>query len=189
MDLIGHIEKYLGKIQGGEAISHEEYGRLNFGYFKNQPFDDLLTYITLGLSHHVISINENKDVRCELLFSVMEMYEHDNIYNLLRYVANEILSTHKALLRGQTLILPPGILKDCNMNGLYVSLPIFFDEDFHVYNSSPPTVFCWIFPLYSEEMDFIAHNGWNRFEDILEVIDCNLWDLKRPKINFLSFKE
>ncbi|MDQ1097669.1 MULTISPECIES: suppressor of fused domain protein [Chryseobacterium] len=184
MELIKHIEKYLGVITKGESISHEKDQKFLFAKFRDLPIENVTTYTSLGLSNHVLAIKDDKNVRIEILFSIYTEQESERVTDLLFYVANKIIDKHKFPLRGQIIDIPESILEDSSLTSLYVSIPVFFDENFAVLKgTNPDTVFAWLFPIYKEEKDFIVKHGWSKFEDILENGECDFWDLNRENID------
>lgn len=182
MELINHIEKYLGKITSGESITTEEFGKLQFLKFENQPFENIVTYSTLGLSNHILNIKDGKDVRMELIASVNDTEEGSAINDLLHYIAHKMLINHKAILRGQVIPIPNNILRN-SFESVYVSIPVFFEEEFaSLKGTDPDVIFAWVFPLFRNEADFIQKEGWNKFEDYLQENEIdNFWDLKREE--------
>ncbi|WP_433811407.1 suppressor of fused domain protein [Flavobacterium johnsoniae] len=184
MELPNHIEKYLGEMKGGDIISHPIYGKLSIVYFDNQPNDGIASFLTLGLSDHVLYLTETKDVRVELILSLYNNYPKNNIFDVLLNVSEEILIKHKAPLRGHVIKTKLHFLTNFNISGFYITHPVFFEEDFWVYeNSEPSTVFLWLIPVNQREIDFIESDGWEKFEDLLEEKDdCDFWDLNRKSI-------
>lgn len=184
MELINHIEKYLGKITSGESITSEEYGKLQFLKFQNQPFENIVTYSTLGLSNHILNIKDGKDVRMELIASVNNTEEDSFVNDLLLYVATNMLINHKAILRGQVIPIPNNILGN-SFESVYVSIPVVFEEEFaSLKGAEPDVIFAWIFPLFKNEADFIQKEGWKKFEDYLQENEIdNFWDLNRAEYN------
>ena len=182
MNLIKHIEKYLGNIIGGESVTIEEYGKIILLQFENQPFEEVITHMTLGLSNHNLRLNDQKEVRLEVMISVYHEQNSSTINDLLLYVSNKMLVNHKAILRGQVIHLPDNILLG-SFSSLYVSNPVFFEDEFaSLKEIEPNIVFAWLFPIYENEADFIQREGWNKFEDFLQENEIdNFWDLNRDK--------
>lgn len=180
MDLIEHIEKYLGTITGGESVIIEEYGKIILLQFENQPFEDIITHMTLGFSNHNLHINEQKEVRMEVIISVCKEQNNITLDDLLIHISNKMLINHKAILRGQVIPIPSTISLG-SFSSLYVSIPVFHDDDFaSLKDVEPNIVFAWLFPIYENEAEFIQREGWNRFEDFLQENDIdNFWDLTR----------
>lgn len=182
MDLIKHIEKYLGNITGGESVIIEEYGKIILLQFENQPFEDVITHMTLGLSNHNLGINEQKEVRIELIISVYREQNNTTLDDLLLHISNKMLINHKAILRGQVIPIP-GTISLGSFSSLYVSNPVFFEDEFaSLKEIEPNIVFAWLFPIYENEAEFIHREGWNRFEDFLQENEIdNFWDLNRDE--------
>lgn len=178
--MIKHFEKYLGKISSGWV---SEGSNVQAILFKNQPFKDVSTYSTLGLSKHVLKINQTKEVRQELLISVYEKYESKNIASSLITFAEHIIETKKSLLRGE--VIGPGtpIINGSQFVGVYCSIPAFFEDEFSVnYELTPPVVVVWLIPLYNEEIEYVKSNGWENFETILENKEPDFWDINRSLV-------
>lgn len=53
MDLIAHIEQYLGELEQGWKDS-DESNNIRVINFLNRPFSNITTYSTLGLSKYVL---------------------------------------------------------------------------------------------------------------------------------------
>lgn len=182
MEIIKHIEKYLGNITGGESVTIEEYGKIILIQFENQPFAEIITHMTLGLSNHNLRLNDPKEVRIELMISICKEQNSPTLNDLLIYVSNKMLGNHKAILRGQVIHLPDNVSLG-DFSSLYVSTPVFFEDDFaSLKDVEPNIVFAWLFPIYENEADFINREGWNKFEDFLQENEIdNFWDLNRNK--------
>lgn len=184
MKLVEHIEKYLGEIRGGDLTTHPIYGNLTFPYFLNQPFEKINTHLTLGLNKHILDINKVKQGRIELLISLNKDYSNHQISEALLDVSDSILKNHIAPLRGSIIENKSDFFKQYKIDGFYVTHPVFFEEEFWIFEESDPsTIFIWLIPLFSEEINFIKSNGWNKFEDLLETADCDFWNLERDLIN------
>jgi hypothetical protein len=151
--------------------------------FRDQPYASATTYTTLGLSHHVLRMNETRDVRQELLVSVHESQAREELAGLLLEIASRVLQEQKALLRGEVLQLGAPILHGSEATALYASLPVLFTEGLATFSGTePPTIFVWLFPILPSEVRFIASHGWSAFEDLLERRDPDLLDLRRSPI-------
>lgn len=181
MKLIQHIEKYIGTIEGGISTSHEIYGNLSFSYIYNQPFDNIITYLSLGISNHELSIDNNK-IRIELLMSTYNIYSKSEISECLFDISSKILNIHSAPSRG-SVIESSFFIEKYNIYGFYCTFPVFFEEEFWVLkNDNFDIFFIWLIPLFKEEIEFIELNGWSKFEDLLEIADCDFWNLTRDKV-------
>lgn len=70
------------------------------------------------------------------------------------------------------------------LEALYVSIPVYFPNSFHVYEPDDdiPIVQAWLIPITANEANFIKKNGWSKFEDILEKVDPDLIDFERSSV-------
>jgi Suppressor of fused protein (SUFU) len=188
MDLISHIERYLGAIQGGWKDNSSEHG-ISIASFKNTPCETVNTFLTLGLSKHVLALTDSKQVRHELVFSADETVPGTLVGSLLLSISEFLLVNHTSVHRGQVIRLPVNFVKNIGFDSnfefdaIYCSNPVYFDDRFACYTESdPPTVMVLLIPIYNIEADFIDNNGWGLFEDILEKDDPDLFSLDRKPV-------
>lgn len=177
-----HLERYLGHMDRGWQPVGEPVG-VQVCLFAEQPIPGVVSYSTLGLSRHVLSMPGGRAVRQELLFATHQRFEDENSSKLLFHVADAIIRAHRAVLRGEIIHLGYPICRGSRCHDLYVSLPVVFPEGFDTFSGTdPPTVFAWLFPITEGEKTMICTEGWSRFEDELERRDPDLFDLMRESI-------
>lgn len=183
MTIIEHAEKFLGKISYGWRDQWSTDG-LQVVCFKNSPYDEVDTFLTIGLSNHELRIYDTKNVRHELILPISGLDTPEKIVSLMFFMSEHILSNHNALLRGQVVVLPINIADKIGFKALYCAMPVFLDDDFATFNKmSSPVVIVWLIPIYSNELDYVAKNGWSKFEDLLQHESPDLFSLKREHIN------
>ena len=135
------------------------------------------------MSKKVLKLNEVKNVRQELVFSVYSMVITSMIVSCLMSLCEAILGRGKAVLRGEVIPLSTELAERMGFSAVYCTIPVFFDDDFCAYEeSSPPTVMVWVLPIYKSEADYIEANGWESFEDLLEQKDPDLCSLEREPV-------
>lgn len=179
-NIIDHIENSLRQIKYGWKSSKNE---VMVGLFTDHPCQGAVTFTTIGLSHHLLESNSGKQFHEELLFTMYDRYPYEPIADLLISISEKILSSHLPLLRGDTLRLSNPIIHRNCMTGLYATNPVVFNESITVYSGSvPSTVFVWLIPIHSTEIQFVQSHGWSRFEDKLEERNPELLDLNRSTI-------
>lgn len=182
MTIIEHAEKFLGKISRGWRDQQSLDG-LQVVCFENSPYDEVNTFLTIGLSNHELRISDVKNVRQELILPVSGSHIPENIVSLMLFMSEYILGNRNALLRGQVIELPLDVAKKIGFDALYCAIPIFLDDDFATFNEMKSSiVMVWLIPIYCSESEYIATNGWNRFEDLLEQKNPDLFSLKREHI-------
>ena len=181
MNIIEHIETYLGEIANG-FILEEGNIRIRALEFNNTPIPDVNTYLTLGVSNFEFHRYAEKKYKQEYLFAAHKSFNKSDIASMLLTFSQSIIEKRIALLRGE-VIGEKQLISDIQANALYVSIPVFWDDEFDTfYGSTPPTSFIWLMPIMSDEYHFIKSNGWNAFEDKLEVTDCDFWNLNRESV-------
>lgn len=177
-----HLEASLGPIIQGWSPMGEPAG-VHVALFEHQPLDGTVTYSTLGLSQHILDMPKGRSVRQELLLAVQTGSAREDFSKLLFHVAESVVETHRALLRGEVFPLGHPIVRGSSCCHLYASLPVVFPEGLATCDSTQPsTVFVWLLPITDREEREIRSIGWSRFEDKLEQADVDLFDLARSSV-------
>jgi hypothetical protein len=180
MNLIEHVERYLGPIEAGARLREGVQG----AWFRERPFAGSSSFMTLGLSHHVFKQAAGNGIRLELLIACRnEFVESFNPLSILADVSDRVASTHVAPARG-TVIGPAGRFSpQFQMEALYCCSPVYFDDGFAEYGGfSEPLVIIWLVPITPEEALYVQESGWDAFEDLLESAEPDLLDLERPSL-------
>jgi hypothetical protein len=181
MSFTEYLENCLGRMGRGWRGKN-----VNIIHFLEQPFVQASTYITLGLSHHLLSLPQDRFIKFELIFTAYTNYSADYIASFMMDVCDHILLDHKAPLRGEVIGLHYPVIPCSPLNFIYVTIPTtIFDKPLDIYyeiNSDIPIVLALLIPIYKEEAQFIQHYGWNKFEDIMETVELDIFDLDRPII-------
>lgn len=179
MTLISHIEHMLGQLDQAWSFTNGS-SPVQIARFRNQPFEGVVTYVTLGLSNVLLSMPQGREVRQELVFTSYETFSSEEIASFMLSFCDYILVRNQALLRGDVIGPSTPLISSVAVNSVYASIPVIFDEDFSTYKgSSPHTVMVWLIPLLKEEAEFVKSNGWSKFEDLLERLDPDLMELNR----------
>jgi hypothetical protein len=178
MNAAEHLEHHLGPIAQG--WSSRSLPGVQVCRFREQPDAGLDTLATLGLSHTPLALSATKRVRQELLFVAPEGSPVVEFAQLLWHVADEMLRKGEALLRGAVVHLGERIAAESRSEALYASMPVVFADSIATLDATtPPTAFVWLVPVLPEEVRFIHDSGWDAFEDRLEAVQPDLFDLTR----------
>ena len=181
-NIIEHVESFLGRIDYGWK-GDDSKSAISIARFRNQPVEGMNTYVTLGLSHHVLSIQNKRQVRQEFVFSTFDTVPSEDVVSFLLSFSDFILTKHEALLRGEVVGPAAPIISGSSMNAVYASMPVIFDDEFATFEGdSPSTVMVWLIPIFESEAKYIKDYGWEAFEDVLEQQDPDLWDIGRTSI-------
>jgi len=182
MNIIEHLEMFLGNISQGWNENRSD-NKAMVVCFHNKPFDKVDTFLTLGLSNHILSLSNKKNVRQELIFSCCCENSSKIIVSSLMFMCDFIIINHRALLRGQVIRLQDEVIDKLGFEALYCTIPTFMEDDFITFKySDPKTVIVWLIPIYKNEAKFIYTYGWDKFEDILEESDPDLFSLDRESV-------
>lgn len=184
MKIYEHIEHYLGPITKSWSLK-DQSPELQVLKFDNELKENVSTYVTLGLSNTILSLGQ-KNVRHEFVFAAYDSFNSEDIASFLLTFSLHVKETGKGMLRGEFVEGKP-LISNVKSTGVYASIPVFWDENFQVFNGMiPPVAIVWLMPLLKDEALFIQQKGWNQFEDILEKAECDFWDLNRGPISFLK---
>lgn len=176
------LEGSLGYISRGwsKTLSGVDMPFQVVEYEEGKPFEGTITYSTLGFSN--IALNKGNSagvIRHELFLSLPVELKNSNAPAVLQQVGMIVLSKDKAYSRGDVIQGEGYLFEGYKFNTLYVSSPVYFPDDFHVYEGTETVVQISLFPIFDEEAKFIEANGWEAFEDILEQKEADLIDLSR----------
>lgn len=184
MELIEHIETYLGQIDKGWSLRFKSRD-IQVVKILNCPSLGVSSYVTLGMSAFELDLPKGI-VRQELIFSVYNRYSEEDTASFLLTFCESILQSSKGLLRGEVIGPGDSLISDVKSNSLYVSIPVVFDEGVQVCSdNSNNVVFVWVMPLQEKEADYVKNSGWNLFEDNLSQVHTDFWDLDRPIMSFV----
>lgn len=181
MSIVNHLENELGLICEGWG----ETGQIKVAKFQEQSRDGVSTYSTIGFSHHPLlaTADERKRIRAELLFSAYSDVPGSEIASVLLTFSEYLIGQDRALLRGDVVGPSRDLVSGSQLCALYASIPVFFDDSFSVYRGSEyDTVLIWLIPLYESEAKYVDAWGWDQFEDRMENMDVDFWNLQRPKM-------
>lgn len=175
------MEATLGPIECGYQHDWPFHVLRFFG----GPVDECCTFVTLGLSDHIlVSAHSQREFRQELVLMARPEWRDRNIPGILHQVGTEILSNHQPLLNGQVLG-PRGELFDgTKMQALFVTSPRYFPDAFGTYIAADGSVriFAWLIPITADEAHFVQQYGRNAFEETLFEHDPELLDFHRGSI-------
>lgn len=180
MTIIEHVEKYLGPIDHGWKDNDSDFQVVSF---KDSPGETVSTFLSLGLSNHVMKLSKSREVRQELVLSVYSIAIGSMVVSIMLSLCEAIAGRGKAVLRGEVIPLSQEVAKRIGFDAVYCAIPVFFDDEFCTYDeSSPPTVMVWVLPIYQGEAEYIDAHGWDKFEDLMEEKDPDLCSLGRKSI-------
>ncbi|MGN9756669.1 suppressor of fused domain protein [Streptomyces sp. SD31] len=107
--------------------------------------------------------------------------EHGPLPGVLEWVADRLVASGEAVLRGEVIPLPMPLIPGGTMTALYAALPVYFDDDFAsvVLENGVETSVVWLVPIGASEAAFVREKGWPAFEEELVRQDPDLLDLNR----------
>src|SRR5579871_2861200 len=185
-DLIAHLEKYLGRIQGGWSKTFDgDPMPFNVAVCENGVLQGTTAFVTVGLSHSPLPAPaSDKLIRHELLMVAWTEQSKVGIPGVLQQLGNEALQRHTAFLRGD-VIGPRGVLfPDTPLEAIYFAIPTCFPDGFGACEISPgkTVVIAWLIPITASEAAYVRSHGWRRFEALLVEKNPDLTNLNRRRL-------
>lgn len=180
-----HLEAHLGEfVEARRAIGADAQPGLSVLRFVDQPNAGAVTYTTLGLSKTDLH-QERGHVRQELLISIRDEGESFRAAGVLPAIADQLLTSGHALLRGEVLGPAGPVLPGASVHAFLCWEPVYFDDDLGEYTEAGddvPIVIIWLAPLTADEAAFAQAQGWPALSDVLEATDPDLLDWNRPTV-------
>lgn len=186
--LIDHFESRLGRLVGAWSPGEQAPGGApSVGYFAGGVLAGIQCYATIGLfKTHLTSRVSDSPRHLELLGCGRPVQgdETGPLPGILEWVAERLVVSGKAVLRGDVIPLPMPLIPGGTMTALYAALPVYFDDDFFsvVLENGVETSVVWLVPIGESEAAFVREKGWGPFEEELIRQDPDLLDLNRAEI-------
>lgn len=183
--IIEHIERNIESIADlgvGKTIEIN-LNKIHLLKFNDQPFKEVSTICTSGLSKHIFQSSLG-EISQELLFGYFSIYESDNWHPILSVICEDLLKSHMALEMGEIYKVDSSFFPCNNMVALYCSYPVFYGDDIWVCaKTNPPTYFIWLFPVTKDEVHYVEKYGGEQFEKkLIMVQQPRLFDFNRESL-------
>ena len=185
MSLVDHFERRLGTISGGRRL---KLAGVQVAHYENGRFAAVESWSTLGMSRHVLTVRGTADrYVLEIFLAVRELSDPGatDVGRCVEWVAGEMVGRHEARLRGDVQKLHSPIHPRSQLDHVYFANPVYYDEDFYSVQVEPDgqsAGVVWLIPIGPREAEYLREHGWRRFEEQLERIDPDLFDLMRDEI-------
>ena len=110
---------------------------------------------------------------CEFLLCVHRAELCDRHVRALVYAAESVVRSGVALVRGEVIDVGEAIVPGQPAHHLYCAYPVLFPEELWEYGggegAGPSTILVWVLPILPSEADYVAAEGWERFEAVLKA--------------------
>jgi hypothetical protein len=183
--LSSHLESFLGNIEAGWRRGADGV-ELPFqvARFQRGVGDGTVAFATLGLSDHLLD-GRTKQIRQEFVMIGPESLRDGPVPGIMQQVGTGVLEAHSALLRGDVLGPKGSLFVGSKMEAIYVSLPVYFPDEFSVYTQNEIDIaMAWLVPISRNEAHYVRECGWRDFEERLTEIDPDLVNVYREPLTF-----
>jgi hypothetical protein len=181
--LIGHLEKYLGRIVEGWSVDAKgvnmpfQVARFDFSTIRN-----CRAFATLGLSGHALrSRQSGRGIRLELLMLVRGSERSMGIPSLLQGIGIKLVQNNMAVLRGE-VVGPHGPLWiGSPLEALYATSPAYLGDGAAAFELEDGSrcALVWLVPITADESVYVRSHGWEAFEEALVREDPDLLSTTR----------
>lgn len=183
-DLVEHLERFLGPIEGGtggDASTPAGLQVIRFG--ADAPFTGVTTWATLGLSNHHLAQQGGGGLHQELVMHLPNARQPANTAGVLFQVAGELIERGRGLARGELIGPRRRLFAQAEMTALVATTPVYLPDSFAVCNTpAASVVLTWLVPLTDAEAQFAHVHGWPILEGIFVAQDPDLTDLDRTSV-------
>lgn len=180
--IVEHIEKHMGRIEEMRRLEQSEYD-LRAAYIPGCPELDLNTYVTIGVSNHILGWPEDRRVRQELVIVANASHPKYEVISFLLSFGEFVAKGHRALLQGDVVGPSSPVIPNVKANSVYATPPSIFNDEFAILKDGEvPILFVLLVPILASEVEYVKREGWEKFEEILEAPDQDIYDLKRDAL-------
>lgn len=172
--IIAHIASHLGQVQEGwtPGGSNPEGGNISLVRYSYEPEHEWVVLGSFGLGRLPLVQSNGAELRQEVLVCWPAEDLTDSLLTHIYSIAQTIAVTGVSLGRGALVPIPaePALNSDRDEPYVawYASVPYFLPSTGVVCEAvTPPLLLTWLLPVYASEVEFIAANGVEAFEDII----------------------
>lgn len=177
---LGHYEKYLGDFF--ERIvyrKNDEWPAIQLLKYRN-VFEGCITYATLGVSHYREVLKNN----CEIVMVVDDSFDEcaNLLANALFYVIERQFEFGRGIVIGGIENINKEFASRCHKSALYFTETYSFPDDFSYISDDKIGKIYMAFLISNSEHEFINEKGADKFEELLEASECDIFDVNRESI-------
>lgn len=181
-----HIEAMAGPMLKAGSVEFEGHQIL---ILLCKPVDPTrpLTWCTMGLSNLPWNVlPEDPRTSYELSLSFIPEHIDSSAELLFECALSHMLWSRRPLYRGEHVDASK-LRSIANIQGLYVSLPVFFEEEHWAYRKSDgrEILYCATIPLTSSEVRYLHSHGFEALEAYWEENPVDLANVFRDDIEVL----
>jgi hypothetical protein len=184
--VFAYLEKHLGTEVLRSTAKSNDTGQVldvSLSLFNHQPATDAFTLASTGMSNKIFKQPDGISIRHELLFCAYNQFRSDKIYENLFDVIAYQLEQDESVCAGELFDCEAPIMPNSPLEAFLFYSPIYFKEALYLFEAiKPPVAFVWAIPIHRKELTFIANEGADAFDDLLEKYDPDLLDLNRAAI-------
>ncbi len=177
--LLRHMERHLGAYCEATRAGGQRGSILAFA---DQPVQGALTVSSFGLSRHRLPQPRGPELRQELIVSA-EQVEWKALASVVDVAAEQVLSRHSALLRGELLGPTGRLVPGSSACAFFCCHPGCFPQSFEDLKvDGDPILFVWLVAVLPDEATYIETHGAGAFMSLIKEHSPNLLDWRRSSL-------
>lgn len=177
-EILNHYDKYLGDYFQREVYRiNDALPSIQLLKYSN-IFENCMTYATIGVSNYEKVINN----KCEIVMIVDDSYDEcaDLFANALFYVINKKIEFGRGIVIDGVDNLNKDFSAVYDKSAFYFTETYVFPDGFsHISHNKKMYM---AFLISQRESEFIKNKGADKFEDLLESMECDVFDIRRKSI-------
>lgn len=176
--ILEHYDRYLGKFQESKVYRiNESLPSIQLLKYNN-CVEGCVTYATIGLTHYSESVNNN----CEVVMVVDGCHDEcaGMLANILFCAAEGRMEIRSGTVIGGIDRLDKEFLAGHKKNALYFSEAYPFPDEFADIDNNVKMYMAFF--ISQQEYDFIMTNGAEKFEELLENMECDVFATDRESV-------
>jgi hypothetical protein len=186
VDLIEHLESYLGLIAGGSRGDETTPDAVQVAWFgPDVPFAGVTTLVTVGLSRRHLDLPDGGPAYQELLMHVPNDEYPARAAGLLFQVAGEMVDRRAALADAQVIGPRGPLFPKSHATALIAIGPRYLPAEFAVCHLDEPPVpvrLTWLVPITTGEAALTEREGWPALADTFAAEEPDLSDPGRSAV-------
>jgi hypothetical protein len=185
-DLVEHLERFLGPVEGGTpGDDSTPVGVQVIRFGADAPFAGVTTWATLGLSNHHLTQPGGRGLHQELVMHLPNARQPANIAGVLFQVAAELIERGQGLALGEVIGPRGQLFTQSEMTALVAAAPVYLPDSFGVCDTAAaPVVLTWLIPVTAAEAQFARAHGWPALEAVFVAQDPDLTNIDRTGTRF-----
>jgi hypothetical protein len=181
------MESCFGEIVRGWRVSDQMLEKTAFKIdvvlCQGGAVEGVTVVSTVGFSHFLPKADgSTKQLRQELFLMMRDGQFDPGMPAIFGQILDRQLIAQKGIMRGEVIHRPGKFFGSGRFVAMYATLPVYYPKEkwlFHD-NKLGNILLCSLLPIMGNELAFINRHGHVKFDEVLEYVQFDPFDLNRP---------